>query len=35
MLMRKRMLWWITYWIGILGSILLVVGVADWVARLQ
>jgi len=29
------MLWWITYLIGILGSILLVVGIADWVARLQ
>jgi hypothetical protein len=33
--MLKRMLWWITYLIGILGSILLVVGTADWVARLQ
>jgi len=33
--MLKRMLWWFTYLIGILGSILLVVAVADWVARLQ
>jgi hypothetical protein len=33
--MLKRMLWWITYLIGILGSILLVAGTADWVARLQ
>jgi len=33
--MLKRMLWWMTYLMGILGSILLVVGIADWIARLQ
>jgi hypothetical protein len=34
-LMLKRMLRSITHLIGILGSVLLVVGVADWVARWQ